>query len=229
MSARPGHGPSHNQTQSRKMVMTLQHLSARTPRSPARRLGALFVTHAFCAVLLAGASAAHAQSTRLSALLDWAKAADAQFLAARAAAESGREKLPQALAGARPSVNASYSNKANSDGSSQYVGTRGYHTENAALTLNQPLYRPFVKLGIEQASAQVQQSERQLALAEQELLLRIAKAYFDVLQAQDELAASSAQKDALAWRWAPYPSRTSPSLSLAMTSQWHRRLPRATS
>ena len=138
-----------------------------------------------------------AQSTRLSAILEMARTSDAQFAAARAAAESTREKLPQALATIRPNVNLSWSIKVNQDGSSAYPGTLGYDAGSAAITINQPLFRLANMVGIAQAEVQVLQSSQQLALAGQEMLLRVARGYFDVLQSQDELAAATAQKDAM--------------------------------
>ena len=50
----------------------------------------------------------------------------------------------------------------------------------------------------EQGKIQALLSEQQLKLAEQELLLRVATAYFDVLRAQDVLATAQAQKQAFA-------------------------------
>jgi outer membrane protein len=44
---------------------------------------------------------------------------------------------------------------------------------------------------------QVQLAEQQLQLAAQDLLLRVSRGYFDVLQAQDDLAAAAAQQDAM--------------------------------
>lgn len=149
------------------------------------------------ALLVCAAGLSSAQSVRLGAILDMARASDAQFAAARAATASGREKLPQALAGLRPTVNLTHSLKQNSDGSSAYDGTARYDGGGSALVLNQPLFRLANVANVEQAEFQVKLAEQQQALAGQDLLLRVARAYFDILQAGDELSAAVAQKDAL--------------------------------
>lgn len=149
-------------------------------------------------VLLGAAALADAQAARLGEVLDMARASDAPYAAARAAAQGGRERLPQARAAIRPSINLSYSLRRNRDGSSAFDDTLGYEASSAALTVVQPVFRLLNKASIEQAEWQVQLAEQQLAFAEQDLLLRVARGYFDVLQAQDELAAATAQKDALA-------------------------------
>lgn len=159
-------------------------------------LSAMAVLPLLALASLASGSAV-AQSTRLSAILEMARTSDAQYAAARAAAESTREKLPQALATIRPNVNLSWSIKVNQDGSSAYPGTLGYDAGGAAITVNQPLFRLANMVGIAQAEVQVLQASQQLALAGQEMLLRVARGYFDVLQSQDELAAATAQKDAM--------------------------------
>lgn len=162
----------------------------KTPRA-ARATG-------LCLALLATAALSEVHAARLGEVLDMARASDAPFAAARAAAQSGRERLPQAQAATRPSVNFSYSTRRNRDGSTAFDDTLGYDASSASLTAVQPLFRLLNKATVEQAEWQVQLTEQQLAFAEQDLLLRVARAYFDVLQAQDELAAATAQKDALA-------------------------------
>lgn len=145
-----------------------------------------------------GASLASSErGVRLSEILSRARESDAQFAAARATAAAGREKLPQALAGLLPNVNVVLGARNIRDGSSPYPGTLNYDSTSAALSVNQPLFRMANTAGVEQAKVLVQIAERQLVLAEQELYLRVARGYFDVLQAQDDLAAATAQKDAL--------------------------------
>ncbi len=150
---------------------------------------------ALATCLLAGS--ASAQVLRLGSLLELARANDAQYAAARAAFDAGREKLPQAIAANRPQINLSYSERQNRDGSTAYDGTKIYDAGGAAITVSQTLFRLANKAGTELAELQVQLAQQQLQAAEQDLLLRVARGYFDVLQAQDELAAATAQKEAL--------------------------------
>jgi len=63
---------------------------------------------------------------------------------------------------------------------------------------SQPLYRPGDKAEVAQSSLQVQAVEEQLAAAEQDLMVRVSQAYFDVLASLDTLAFVQAQKAAVA-------------------------------
>jgi outer membrane protein len=156
------------------------------------RLGAVLLL-----VLTTAAGAAHAQGMRLSTLLELARAADPQLAATRAAVAGVRERVNQAQATLRPNVNLSFNSRIQRDGSSNYDGSLRYDARGAALSINQPLFRLANSASVEQAEAAAAQAERQLRLAEQELRLRVARAYFDILLAQDELAAALAQKEAL--------------------------------
>lgn len=147
--------------------------------------------------LVASGALAEPESLRLGDILRLARAADARFASARAAADAGREKLPQARAGLLPTLNLTHSGRHNSDGSTLFPGTKVYDAGGTSLLLSQPLFRRVAVLGIAQAEFQVQLSLQQLAQAEQDLLLRVARGYFDVLQAGDELTAARAQQDAL--------------------------------
>ena len=138
-----------------------------------------------------------ARSAGLGAILDLARANDAQYAAAVAATDAGREKLPQARAANLPSIIATYNPKRSNDRSSQYSGARNFNANSTALTITQALIRPANWAGTDQAELQVQLAEQQLQLAEQDLLLRVSRGYFDVLQAQDDLAAAAAQQDAM--------------------------------
>ena len=154
---------------------------------------------ALALALCCAAASAQAQGVRLGAIVDMARESDAQYAAARAQAAAGREKLPQALAGLRPSVNLTHTIRRNRDGSTAYDGsTGGYDAGSSALVFSQPLFRVANKLSADQAELQVQLTDQQLLFAEQDLLLRVARAYFDVLQGGDELGVARAQKDALA-------------------------------
>jgi outer membrane protein len=65
------------------------------------------------------------------------------------------------------------------------------------LTASQPLYRPGNLVGYNQSKKQLSQALAQLVSAEQELVVRISQAYFDVLASQDSLDFVRAQKTAV--------------------------------
>jgi outer membrane protein len=64
-------------------------------------------------------------------------------------------------------------------------------------SVSQPLYRPQNLVQYEQAKVQVAQADAQLSLAFQDLILRVAQAYFDILLAQDNVDFAAAQKAAI--------------------------------
>ncbi len=74
--------------------------------------------------------------------------------------------------------------------------THGYDTVYGA-QLTQAIFDWTAWSAIEQASAQQAQAEADFQAAQQDLILRVATAYFDVLNARDTLAADHAAKDAL--------------------------------
>jgi outer membrane protein len=76
--------------------------------------------------------------------------------------------------------------------------TRFYGSNTATVVGSQPLYRPGDKAEVAQSSLQMQAVEEQLAAAEQDLMVRVSQAYFDVLASLDTLAFVQAQKAAVA-------------------------------
>ena len=75
--------------------------------------------------------------------------------------------------------------------------TRTFNTGTYQLTLSQPIYRPQNRAQYDQAEHQVRQAEAVFGQAAQDLAVRSAQAYFDVLSAEDTLALVRAQKAAI--------------------------------
>ncbi len=126
---------------------------------------------------------------------------DAQYANARATAESVREKMPQGLAGLLPVISGTANttwndNKYSLDGSPK--AGRGFNSNAYTVTLTQPLFRWQNFIQYDQAKLQVAQAEAVFAQASQDLILRVAQAYFDVLNAQENLKAVGANKQAIA-------------------------------
>src|SRR5512134_2724479 len=131
-----------------------------------------------------------------------AQASDAQYAAARAAWSAGQEKLPQGLSGLLPSASVSASSQLNDrefrSRDPQQAATNSRFNSNAAsFSVTQPLYRPQNLTAYEQAKTQVAQSDSVFAQAAQDLILRVAQAYFDVLLAQDTVEFAQAQLTAI--------------------------------
>ena len=152
------------------------------------------------AMALAFCGVAHGQS--LLELYDSARGFDANYQSVQAQFEATRLKSAQAQAKLGPtgslSVNLSKNNinYNPNQGSSNY--DRFYGTNAATVTASQPLYRPGDKAEVAQSSLQMQVVQEQLVAAEQDLMVRVSQAYFDVLAAQDNVTFVQAQKTAVA-------------------------------
>lgn len=149
--------------------------------------------------LAAGAllAAPAAVGANLGEVYNLARSNDAKLAAAREAYRANLEKLPQAKAGLLPnlSLTASYLDTRADASPGVVTNTEPY---GYRLLLVQPLYRKQNLEAYEQARIQQLLGEQQLRLAEQELLLRSATAYFEVLQAEDNVTSVQAQKTAFA-------------------------------
>lgn len=129
---------------------------------------------------------------------------DSQLAAARYAYEAGKEKQVQGRSQLLPQVgvDANY-NHVNADftagnpvpGVLESKNASG-NTYGASISARQPIYRAQNYTAYEQAKLATQASELQYRLAEQQLILRVAKAYFDALQARDSVTLAAAQKEA---------------------------------
>jgi outer membrane protein len=151
------------------------------------------------AVALAALGAMPASfAANLSDIYARARAEDAQFAAAVHAADAGREKRAQGHALLLPSVSVSGNYRRAHDASNSYTGYVDYNAGAANVTATQQLMRQAYRATSEQGELQAQLADQQLALAEQDLLVRVSRGYFEVLQAQDALATVGAQKEAFA-------------------------------
>ena len=129
-------------------------------------------------------------------LVQSARAFDATYLAARAQAESEIYKAEQAEALLRPS--ASLSGNAGRVETNPLIGP-SYGSNSLALALSgrYPLFNRANVATVEQARKLLQASRSVLETAEQDLIVRVTQAYFDVLAAQDTLATTRASKAAI--------------------------------
>jgi outer membrane protein len=131
-----------------------------------------------------------------------ARSSDPTYASAKSGWAAAQERIPQARAGLLPLASASASTQYNDrgirfrDGSIPEQNTRFGNT-TVSLTVTQPIYRRQNSIAADQAMTQVQQADAQLALAAQDLILRAAQAYFDVLLAFDNVALAEAQKSAI--------------------------------
>lgn len=132
-----------------------------------------------------------------------AQANDPVFAAARASQQAGQEKLPQGRSLLLPNISLS-ANSTFNDQTTQYrgaalfpSGNHRYNSHGYGVTLVQPLFRQQSWLAYTESELQVAQTEAQFKIAEQDLVLRTAQAYFDVLIAQDSVQLAEAQQTAI--------------------------------
>ncbi len=151
-----------------------------------------------CLVLFLGAPLALAAN--LGDIYRQALLNDPVYAAARESYRAGLEALPQGRAGLLPSLNLSANYRASNTESNASGLDREFSSNPYGYTLSlvQPLYRKQNLDTYEQAKLRVLLAEQQLKLAEQDLLLRTAQAYFDVLSAEDTLSAAESAKQAFA-------------------------------
>jgi outer membrane protein len=146
--------------------------------------------------LALSAAAGSAQAQSLQALYEAARAYDATYLAARSLADSAQYRAAQADALLRPSAGLSGSL------GHTYVDlpvgtTRSSNNLGVGVSGKQPLFNRANGFTVDQAKKSLELSRADLETAEQDLIVRVAQAYFDVLAAQDTLATTRASKAAI--------------------------------
>lgn len=137
------------------------------------------------------------QAANLSDVFRDAQAYDAQYASAKAALLAGQEKSVQGRAGLLPNVNLGGNTRWNSVDADIQIPDPSYSTSDLALSATQPIFRKQNWVQYEQSKGQVKIAEAQFKAAEQDLILRVAQAYFEVLQSQDNIAFLNAQKAAI--------------------------------
>jgi outer membrane protein len=140
-----------------------------------------------------------AQAMTLLEAFNAAQAYDSQLASARGTRDAAREKSTQGFAGLLPTVSAT----ANINRINTHLTTTGidrtidYTQEVYQLQLRQPIYNRNNFDVYEQSKLQVNAGEIQFEQARNDLALRVAQAYFDVLAAQDVISFIGAQKTAI--------------------------------
>lgn len=177
------------------------HAAAPTSWRPLARACALAVLG------MAGSFAAQAEN--LIDLYQAARGYDAAYLAAKSQFDAAQFKADQARSLQRPSVNLQATVKRNRLDSSQpdainplTGGVVSYDSTSTnsqvAVAARQPLFNQSNSAKVSQAEASLTAAQADLKMAEDDLVARLAQAYFDVLSAQDVLATAQANKKALA-------------------------------
>ncbi len=149
------------------------------------------------AVLCAAfATSAHAQS--LVDLYEAARPYDASFQSAKSQYEATLAKAEQSRAGTLPTVNLGMAASRTALDVNIKIPNPAFGLVSATVTASQPLYRPVNWLNYEQGQKSIAVAQALLQTSEQDLVIRVSQAYFDVLAAQDALTFVGAQKTAVA-------------------------------
>ena len=148
------------------------------------------------ALTLAFGALPAAQAQSLRELYDAARGYDATYLAAKALTDSAQYKAAQADALSRPSVGLS-AGATQSQSWPPSGDSRSLTNLQLGVSATQPLYNPANKASTEQARRALELTRTDLETAEQDLIVRVAQAYFDVLAAQDTLTTSQTSKRAI--------------------------------
>ena len=157
------------------------------------------------AAAMAFAFAPHAQAQSLVELYDAARGYDASYMSAKSLYDANLAKANQTLGGVLPNIALSasasrtyFNYRPDVPAPPTVVSSERYFgTGSAAITLTQPIYRPAVWATYKQGGPLLQQAAAQYEAAEQDLLVRVSQAYFDVLTSEDSLELVQAQKKAV--------------------------------
>jgi outer membrane protein len=152
------------------------------------------------ALALAFAGAACAED--LMQIYREAQQNDPALAAARANWQATQERVPQARAALLPSISAGGNLNANEGRATTYTHPRTsssnvFAASNLTISAAQPLFRAQNVVALSQAQRLVEQADYSLAASQQELMIRVAVAYFDVLLAEVNVELAEAQKAAV--------------------------------
>ena len=148
---------------------------------------------------LGAALALPAQAQSLVALYESARAFDASYQSVKSLFDATLAKSEQARAGLLHTIGMSANASLSSIDNTLAKTKQGfYDTQSATLSASRPLYRPVNQITFDQSRRQIAVVEQQLLAAEQDLIVKVSTAYFDVLAAQDSLTFVLAQKAAVA-------------------------------
>lgn len=146
------------------------------------------------------------QAADLMGIYHEALAQDAPYRSARAAYQAAQEKLTQGRAGFLPNITLSGTRTVQQvDANNIAVTGIGIvnpsevtiQSRGVTLSATQPLFRMENIVIYQQSKTEVSRADAQFIVAGQDLILRVAQGYFDVLDAQVDVEVAEAQKKAI--------------------------------
>jgi len=151
-------------------------------------------------IAVIGTAAGAASAADLQDLYVLALTNDPTFQSANFTLQAARQLQPEAFSALLPSLSATGSGS-RTFGRTKYTDiplvNRSFDADQWVLQLTQPLFRAETLLAYGEARASVEQALAQYAVAEQDLILRVTRAYFDEVVAERHVTAAQAQVSAL--------------------------------
>ena len=150
--------------------------------------------------LLAVSSALPAQS--LLDVYQAAKLSDPTWLGQIARNTAAREATVQSRSNFLPNIRLSADTTSNFNDSQSFQSSfldrrEKYNSNGWTLSITQPIFRMSNYAQHRLAKVSVQRADAELAASAQDLMLRVARTYFDILTAESELTAAEAEKTAI--------------------------------
>lgn len=139
-----------------------------------------------------------AYSADLLTLYQQATQTDPQVRAARATRDAVREAKPLARSRLMPNVSAQGELSYQDQDLLSSARHEDFQSNSLSLSVVQPLFYKDRLIALEQADDQVEQADTDYEIARQGLIVRVVKAYFDVLAAKDTVTFVQANKKAIA-------------------------------
>jgi outer membrane protein len=127
---------------------------------------------------------------------------DPTYLQEVASHRATLEARPQAMSQLLPSVDISanttrYDQDISSASAFGSAGEVNFNSRGYSLNISQPIFRRDRFIALDQADSEINQAEAELIEAQQDLMVRIAERYFDVLSAMDNLEFAQAEVKSL--------------------------------
>ena len=152
-------------------------------------------------VAMIAALALPVRAQSLVELYESARSYDAPYQSAKSQFDANLAKAEQSRAGVLPTLGLAANVSRSMLSVTPDIGpeiNRPFGTQSATLSASHPLYRPANWITYEQGKKGIDVAQAQLVAAEQDLIVRVSQAYFEVLASQDSLTFVLAQKAAVA-------------------------------
>jgi outer membrane protein len=177
----------------------MRHLSPPFSSHPAQRRHSVLTRIGLGLMLALVSAAAHSES--LMSVYNLAATNDPTIQRAEANHAAALEALPQSRANFLPSIDLSADQTEIDQDVTQVAfgatGRRSFSNTSYSLNLNLPLYRRGNYVAQRLAQHTVSRADADYAAAQQDLLLRVAEAYFEILARRDDLEFARAEKLAI--------------------------------